>query len=118
MRTHLAERGPRTRLRNNSCMFERYAARRARARELTTARGAAAALITGLVNVRYLTGLASSNAALLIPADGEPVLATDSRYAPVARRDCPDLELVTDRNTAPALIAVAAVRGLAPVAVE
>lgn len=99
-------------------MFERYAGRIARARELTAARGAAAALITGLVNVRYLTGLASSNAALLIPADGDPVLATDSRYAPVARRDLPDLELVTDRNTAPALIAVAAARGLAPVAVE
>jgi hypothetical protein len=70
------------------------------------------------VNVRYLTGLASSNAALLIPADGDPVLATDSRYAPIAQRGCPDLELVTDRNTAPALIAVAAARGLAPVAVE
>ena len=62
-------------------MFDRYAGRLARARELTAARGAAAALITGLVNVRYLTGLASSNAALLIPADGDPVLATDSRYA-------------------------------------
>jgi Xaa-Pro aminopeptidase len=36
----------------------------------------------------------------------------------MARRDSPDLELVTDRNTAPALIAVAAARGLAPVAVE
>jgi Xaa-Pro aminopeptidase len=99
-------------------MSERYAGRIGRARELTAARGAAAALITGLVNVRYLTGLASSNAALLIPADGDPVLATDSRYAPIARRDCPDLELITDRNTAPALIAVAAARGLAPVAVE
>jgi len=99
-------------------MFDRYAGRIARARELTAARGAAAALITGLVNVRYLTGLASSNAALLIPADGDPVLATDSRYAPIARRDCPDLELLTDRNTGPALIAVAAARGLAPVAVE
>jgi Xaa-Pro aminopeptidase len=99
-------------------MPDRYAARLARARELTAARGAAAALITGLVNVRYLTGLASSNAAVLIPASGDPVLATDSRYAPVAQRDCPDLELVTDRNTAPALIAVAAARGLAPVAVE
>ena len=99
-------------------MSDRYAGRLARARELTAARGAAAALITGLVNVRYLTGLASSNAALLIPADGDPVLATDSRYAPIARRDCPDTELVTDRNTAPALIAVAAARGLTPVAVE
>src|SRR6476660_6404112 len=99
-------------------MPEIHAARRERLRAVLAAGDVDAALITGLVNVRYLTGLASSNAALLIPADGDPVLATDSRYAPIARRDCPDTELVTDRNTAPALIAVAAARGLTPVAVE
>src|ERR1700759_2689971 len=99
-------------------MPDPYTARLARARELTAARGAAAVLVTGLVNVRYLTGLASSNAAVLIPAGGDPVLATDSRYAPIAQRDCPDLELVTARNPAPALIAVAAARGPAPGAVE
>ena len=55
------------------------------------ASGADAALITTLVNVRYLTGLASSNAALLVPTDGPPVLATDSRYALAAERDCPDV---------------------------
>ena len=59
--------------------------------------GADAVLVTAAPNVRYLTGLASSNAALLLPADGEGLLATDSRYALAAQRDAPDLELVTER---------------------
>jgi Xaa-Pro aminopeptidase len=58
-----------------------HAARRARAREQITALGADAALITSPPNVRYLTGLTSSNAAVLAPADGPAVLGTDSRYA-------------------------------------
>src|SRR5437763_14672633 len=99
-------------------MFGRYAARLARARELTAARGAAAALITGLVNVRYLTGLASSNAALLVPADGNPVLATDSRYALAAERNCPDLELLTSREVESALADQARRRGLRRLAFE
>jgi Xaa-Pro aminopeptidase len=37
-------------------------------------------LVTNLTNVRYLTGLESSNAALLVAPDGEPVLYTDFRY--------------------------------------
>ncbi len=81
-------------------------------------RGVDAALITSLVNVRYLTGLASSNAALLLPATGPGVLATDSRYAPTAQRECPDTELVTERFIAPALAALAAARGLVLVAFE
>ena len=59
--------------------------------------GADAVLITAGPNVRYLTGLASSNAALLLPADGDGVLATDSRYALAAERDAPDLELISER---------------------
>jgi Xaa-Pro aminopeptidase len=43
-------------------------------------------LVTAGPNVRYLTGLASSNAALLLPADGQGVLATDFRYELTARR--------------------------------
>ena len=49
-----------------------HAARRARLQEQAAALGAGAALITSLVNVRYLTGLASSNAALLLPATRAP----------------------------------------------
>jgi Xaa-Pro aminopeptidase len=99
-------------------MPEIQAARRARAQEKVAELGVDAALITSLVNVRYLTGLASSNAALLLPATGPGVLATDSRYAPIALRECPDTELVTERFIAPALATLAAARGLALVAFE
>ncbi|MGH3382455.1 MAG: M24 family metallopeptidase [Actinoallomurus sp.] len=77
--------------------------RRERLATLVAGRGADAALITRLVNVRYLSGLASSNAALLVRADGTAVLATDGRYAGTAARICPELECVVDRDTAGAL---------------
>ena len=38
-------------------------------------------LVTSGVNVRWLTGLASSNAAVLVEPDGEATLYTDFRYA-------------------------------------
>lgn len=96
-----------------------HAARRGRLSANAAADGADAALITNLVNVRYLTGLASSNAALLIPAasspgrapgDG-PLLATDSRYALAAERDAPDVELIVDRRIEAALAHQAVRRG-------
>ena len=71
-----------------------HAVRRERLQAAVAALGADAALVTSLVNVRYLTGLASSNAAFLLPADGPGVLATDARYALAAVRDCPDVEPV------------------------
>ena len=37
-------------------------------------------LVTNLTNIRYLTGFDSSNAALLVAPDEEPVLYTDFRY--------------------------------------
>ena len=80
--------------------------------------GADAVLITAGPNVRYLTGLASSNAALLLPADGAGVLATDSRYALAAERDAPDLELLTERSVEDALAAEAAHRGVRTLAFE
>src|SRR5690349_18265616 len=99
-------------------MPEIHAARRERLRAVVAAADASAALVTSLVNVRYLTGLASSNAALLVPADGPAVLATDSRYTLTARRECPDLELVTARLLEPALAEIAAGRGLRKLAFE
>ena len=42
-------------------------------------------LVTSGVNVRYLTGLQSSNAAVLVDPDGEATLFTDFRYAQKAR---------------------------------
>ena len=99
-------------------MPEIHATRRERAREKIAEAGADAALITSGPNVRYLTGLASSNAALLLAADGTAVLATDSRFTLAAERDCPDLELITERFIEPRLAAEMAGRGLGTVAFE
>lgn len=99
-------------------MPEVHEARRARLAAAVAKADADAALITHLINVRYLTGLASSNAALLVMAAGEPeeapaaVLATDTRYALAAERDCPDVELITERNVAERLACLAERRGL------
>jgi Xaa-Pro aminopeptidase len=102
-------------------MPEIHAVRRERAQQKIAEMGADGALITSGPNVRYLTGLASSNAALLLPADGPAVLATDSRYALAAQRDCaqdPDLELIVERFVEPRLAADAAARGLRTLAFE
>ena len=42
-------------------------------------------ILGGQANVRYLTGLASSNAAVLVEPDGSAILYTDFRYANRAR---------------------------------
>jgi len=99
-------------------MPEIHAARRTRAQEKIAEAGADAVLLTSGPNVRYLTGLASSNAALLLAADGTAVLATDSRYALAAERDCPDVELITERFIEGRLAAEAAARGLRTLAFE
>jgi Xaa-Pro aminopeptidase len=63
-------------------------------------------LVTSGVNVRYLTGLSSSNAALLVDADGEATLFTDFRYAQKATA----LEGIRFEQTARAVIADLATR--------
>jgi Xaa-Pro aminopeptidase len=78
-----------------------------------------AVLVTAGPNVRYLTGLASSNAALLLPAEGDgALLATDSRYTGAARRDAADLELLEERYIETRLMAEAAGRGVRRLAFE
>jgi Xaa-Pro aminopeptidase len=100
-------------------MPEIHDARRRRAQKLIIEAGADAALITAAPNVRYLTGLASSNAALLLPAAGDgALLATDSRYTGAARRDAPDLELLEERFIEAKLATEAARRGIARLAFE
>lgn len=89
-------------------MPEIHAERRARLASYVAEAQLDAALITRLVNVRYLTGLDSSNAAVLIRADGAPLLATDGRYATKARAEAADLELIVNRETATTLAATAA----------
>jgi Xaa-Pro aminopeptidase len=67
----------------------------------------------GQVNVRYLTGLSSSNAALLVEPDGSATLYTDFRYAPRARQ-VEGVEVVeTPRELLPAVAALLAGRRIA-----
>ena len=63
-------------------------------------------LVTSGVNVRYLTGLSSSNAALLVDPAGDATLFTDFRYAQKASA----LEGVRFERTARAVIGVLATR--------
>ncbi|HYK33043.1 MAG TPA: aminopeptidase P family protein [Streptosporangiaceae bacterium] len=99
-------------------MPEMHRARRLRAQRLIPALGVDAVLVTSGVNVRYLTGLVSSNAAVLIPRDGPSVLCTDSRYAGTAERECPDVEIVIQRDTEAALTERALDSGLRAIAFE
>ncbi|HZE66508.1 MAG TPA: aminopeptidase P family protein [Sporichthyaceae bacterium] len=94
-----------------------HAARRDRLRSTLAAAEQDAALITDLVNVRYLTGLASSNAALLVTADAA-LLATDTRYAVAAGAAAPDVELVVERAVAAELARRAAALGVRRLAFE
>jgi Xaa-Pro aminopeptidase len=55
---------------------------------------------------------------MLIPATGECLLATDSRYALAAQRACPDLEVLVERFLGPALGRAAVGRGYRKLAFE
>ncbi|WP_067462910.1 M24 family metallopeptidase [Actinomadura macra] len=99
-------------------MGESHTGRRRRLAALVAERDAGALLVTRLVNVRYLTGLDSSNAALLVPAEGPAVLATDGRYARMAAEVCPDLRVIVDRQVAAALTAHAESIGLTRIGFE
>ncbi|MDO9378568.1 MAG: Xaa-Pro peptidase family protein [Nocardioidaceae bacterium] len=85
-------------------MPETHASRRARLAAILSEREVDAALVTTLVNVRYLTGFTGSNAALLVRADGPPLLATDGRYADQSLAEAPDVERVVDRSTLARLV--------------
>jgi Xaa-Pro aminopeptidase len=95
-----------------------HVARLGRVQQRIAEAGVDAALITSPANVRYLSGLVSSNAALLLPADGLAMLGTDSRYAETAERDCPEVELVIERQIEPVLARLAAARGCRTLAFE
>ena len=84
-------------------MAEAYGERRERLRERLAGLDVEAALITSLVNVRYLTGFTGSNGAALITRSSA-VLGTDGRYATRSSYEVPDLERVIDRHVAPVLL--------------
>src|ERR1035441_6310360 len=99
-------------------MAEIHAARRGRAQEKIAEIAADAALITSGPNVRYLTGLASSNAALLLPASGTVILAAGAREGAAPRGDCSALELIVERFIEPRLAGQMTSRGWRTVAFE
>ena len=74
--------------------------------------GLDAVLVTNLLNVRYLTGFTGSNGALLVRTDGADLLGTDGRYTTQASTQVPDVELLVDRGTVPALAREAVRRGV------
>lgn len=89
--------------------MSRTAARRDVLRATAAERGLDAVLVTNLLNVRYLTGFTGSNGALLVRTDGPDLFGTDGRYTTQAAAQVPDVEVLVDRGTVPAL-ARAAVR--------
>ena len=86
-------------------------ARRDRLRQALATGGVDAALVTDLVNVRYLTGFTGSNGALLVHAGGAAAFATDGRYADQAAAEAPDLDITTTRALAADLLSAAAGTG-------
>ena len=82
-----------------------HAGRRDRLRRRLDELDVDAALVTRLVNVRYLTGFTGSNGALLVRRDGADLIATDGRYAGQVAAQVPDLEPVIERAVTPALAA-------------
>jgi Xaa-Pro aminopeptidase len=55
--------------------------------------GVAAILVSGLANVRWLSGLVASHALLVVARDGVDTLATDERYRGPAERLVADQDL-------------------------
>ncbi|MEJ8277723.1 M24 family metallopeptidase [Pseudonocardia spirodelae] len=83
-----------------------HPARRDTLRALLPASGLDALLVTDLLDVRHLTGFTGSNAALVVAAaPGDDLLCTDGRYRVQAAEQCPDLEVLVARPSAPAAAA-------------
>jgi Xaa-Pro aminopeptidase len=74
-----------------------WAARADRLAPLVAERNLDLLLVTNLVNVRYLTGFATTNAAVLVSA-GRRVLITDFRYVERAEREISDYDVVRGRD--------------------
>lgn len=92
-----------------------HAARRERLRAVLP-EGAAALLVTGPANVRYLAGFAASHARLVVGCAGDDVLITDERYRGPAEAAAGASGLALEVAPDATRTALAAVAG--PVAVE
>ncbi len=89
--------------------------RRERLADALTSVGLGSALITTLLNVRYLTGFTGSAGTLLVSASGGAEIATDSRYELQVAQECPDVPARITRSGRREL--AASVLGSGPVAV-
>jgi Xaa-Pro aminopeptidase len=93
--------------------------RRDALRQVLADRELSAALISNLVNMRYLSGFTGSNGALLVGADGEDQLATDGRYTDQVAAQAPDVTVtITTDRAIDALASLAAERSLPTLALE
>jgi Xaa-Pro aminopeptidase len=93
--------------------------RRDALRQVLADRELSAALISNLVNMRYLSGFTGSNGALLVGADGEDQLATDGRYTDQVAAQAPDVTVtITTDRAVDALASRAAERSLPTLALE
>ncbi len=83
-----------------------HATRRDNLRRKIAGLGADAALITNLLNIRYLTGFTGSNAALIVGADAaRDLFSTDGRYVEQSKTQVPDLPLLVGRASGQAVLA-------------
>ena len=95
-----------------------YAGRRDRLRSLLGDTGVEALLVSSLSSTRYLTGFSGSHGAVLVAAEGLDRLATDFRYLTQVETECPDIEVVIERNAVLALGALAAREGIVRIGIE
>lgn len=80
------------------------AVRRDRLREKIRELGADGALVTNLLNIRYLTGFTGSNAALIVGAEEkDDLFSTDGRYVEQSKTQVPDLPLLVGRASGQAV---------------
>ena len=80
--------------------------------------GLEAALVTNLVNVRYLTGFTGSAGAVVVWVDGSTEIATDSRYALQVGHECSDVAAHITRAGRSTLTARLAATGVSMVGFE
>lgn len=98
-----------TRLRLDTfLMHDQFPIRRDKLRALLRASQAPAMLVTGEVNVSYLTGFTGDSSALLIGPHLE-VIVTDSRYTTQLKEECPGIEVQVRKVTQPINEAIARV---------
>ena len=95
-----------------------HAGRVDRLRDAIVAAGAPSALlVSGLVNIRYLTGFTGSNASVAVTPD-DVVLVTDGRYLEQVATQAPRVTVVDARDTLPAAIRVAGEMGQTRIGIE